>query len=109
MCAGEEAILRQIAVPTHERKSARNLQVDHLRIKVRHHLLRTGCIPPIPHQLARHGKHGENLNTSRTHAVNSFLRGLLIKRAGRVAVSEHGVAFRAEGQSEERGADLTKS
>ena len=78
-----------------------------ISVKVRQQFLGTRGVTPIPHQVARNGKEGNELNARLLHAGVCRVADELSVGAGTFDIGEDGVAFCAEGKCQERGADVS--
>lgn len=75
-------------------------------VKVRQNLLGTRSVAPIPHQVAHNGEEGNKLNARLLHAGICCVADEFSVGARAFDVGEDRVAFSAESESQECGADV---
>ena len=78
----------------------------HVTVQIREDLSRTRGVPPVPHQIADNGEQAHKLDTSLLHAGVGNVTDKLRSSAGGLDVGKDGVAFSAEREREEGGADV---
>jgi len=76
-------------------------------VQIREHLLGTRSVPPIPHQVTNDAEQADELHAGLLHARVRRVTDELCRGAAALNVREHRVPFGAQGQSEERRADVS--
>lgn len=78
----------------------------HILVQVRQHLLSTGGVAPIAHQVTHNREQAVQLNTCAGHLVVGSVADELGGGTRGFDVGEDGVAGGAEGEGQEGGADV---
>ena len=80
---------------------------SHIRVEERQEFNLARSVSPVPHQLACHGEHGEDLHAGSAHAVVRVVRSADVECSRRISVGEDRVARISERKCEESSTDLT--
>jgi len=78
----------------------------HILVKEGHQLQRSRFIPPVPHQVAYDGKHGDNMNASGAHTIICIVSNALVERTRCVSIRPYGITFLPQGKGKECGTDI---
>ena len=68
-------------------------KTDNLLIEERKQFESTWFIPPVPHQVTGDCEHGEDMNTSSTHAIIGILSDANTLTSRGIGIGIHGVTF----------------